>query len=450
MTHTNKLITTFLFTAFAVLPIILFADVTGADPKLTGAPGENAAVCTQCHSGTQLNGGGGSVKITMPGDATYTPGVTQRIKVEVSDPAQKRWGFELTARVSSDAANAQAGDLNASDSNTQVFCATGRVKPCSSDTVLQFITHTLSGTRLGTANSAAFEFDWTPPAADVGKITLYAAGNAANGNNQDTGDHIYTTSLELSPAAVVATPVINSDQGVVNAAIVQAAIAPNSWITISGKNLATTKRTWTSDEIASGQFPASLDNVSVTVNNKPAYVEYVSPEQVNILTPADDTVGPVEVRVTSNGQTSNLATATLQTFAPALFTFDGKHVATTPGENSLLDKSGTFFSASTLPAPVRPGDSIVLYGTGFGATDPAVPAGQIPQDSASLTTPVTITIGGVPATVTFGGLTPGFPQIYQFNVQVPAGLADGDQPVVVEIGGITSPADPGSYITVQN
>src|SRR5262249_51694162 len=292
MNHTYTTIATLLFTG------ILFADVDGADPRLTGAPGDS--VCTQCHMGTALNGGGGSVKIVMPGDATYTPGVKQRIQAQVSDPAQRRWGFELSARVASDVANAQAGDLTPTDGNTQVLCVNGRLAPCSSAAVLQFITHTLAGTRLGTTSSATFEFDWTPPAADVGPITLYAAGNAANGNNQNTGDHIYTTSLDLAPAAVVSTPTISSDSG-------GAIIASNAWITIAGKNLATTARTWTLDELAGGQFPASLDNVTVTVNGKPAYVEYVSPEKINVLTPSDNAVGPVEVRVVSNGQTSNLA-----------------------------------------------------------------------------------------------------------------------------------------------
>src|SRR5262249_37360525 len=161
--------------------------------------------------------------------------------------------------------------------------------------------------------------------------------------------------------------------------------------------------------LAAGQFPASLDNVSVTVNGKPAYVEYVSPEKINVLTPTDDAAGPVEVRVISNGQTSNLAIMNLQPFMPLLFTFDGKHVATAPGDNSMLDKSGTFFPASTLPAPVKPGDTIVLYGTGFGPTDPGVPAGQVPDGAASITTPVTITIGGLAATVMFAGLTPPLP-----------------------------------------
>jgi uncharacterized protein (TIGR03437 family) len=83
------------------------------------------------------------------------------------------------------------------------------------------------------------------------------------------------------------------------------------------------------------------------------------------------------------------------------------------------------------------------------STDPEVPAGQLPDGPATLTTPVTITIGGVPATVTFAGLAPGFPRIYQFNVQVPDGLSDGDQPVVAEIGGVAS-ANGSNFIAAQN
>jgi uncharacterized protein (TIGR03437 family) len=314
--------------------------------------------------------------------------------------------------------------------------------------VLEFITHTLSGTRLGTPASATFEFDWTPPAADLGKITLYAAGNAANGNTQETGDHIYTTSLDLTPVAVTPTPSITS---VVSAASPQAGIAQNSWITISGSNLATTSRAWTLDEIASGQFPTTLDNVSVSVNGKPAYIEYISPTRINALAPADDALGPVEVRVTSHGQSSDAAAATLQPFAPALFTFDGKYVATTPGDNSLLDQSGSFFSASTLPPPVKPGDSIVLFGTGFGPTDPLIASGKLPDSAATLTTPPALTIGGLSAAVSFAGLVSAFPQIYQFNVQIPDGLLDGDQPVVVQIGDAASPNDSSCcYIAVQN
>ena len=77
--------------------MILLGDVTGADPRLTAAPGEGN--CTSCHVGTALNRGGGSVNIALPNGSTYTPGTTQRVQVQISDATQRRWGFELSVRV---------------------------------------------------------------------------------------------------------------------------------------------------------------------------------------------------------------------------------------------------------------------------------------------------------------------------------------------------------------
>jgi hypothetical protein len=102
--------------------------------------------------------------------------------VQVSDPQQRRWGFQLSARLKSDPANGQAGDFKPSDGFTQVICDSGALKPCCNDAMVQFIEHTLAGTRRGTPGGATFEFDWTPPSTDSGNIVLYVAGNAANGD----------------------------------------------------------------------------------------------------------------------------------------------------------------------------------------------------------------------------------------------------------------------------
>jgi uncharacterized protein (TIGR03437 family) len=427
------------------MPIVLWANVNGADPRLTGAPGDSN--CTACHNGTQLNKGGGSVTIVLPNGNTYVPGVTQHLKFQVSDPAQRRWGFEFSARLASNASNGQAGTITSTDSNTQVMCSNGRSKPCSSSAPVQFITHTLSGTRLGTTGGVAFEFDWTPPSTDVGKITLYAAGNAANGNNNESGDHIYTTSVDLTAAAAPSAnkPTI-SDSGVVNGASFQPGIMQNSWITIKGTNLSATTRQWSGSDIVGDNLPTSLDGVSVNVNDKPAYIEYVSPTQINALSPADNSVGNVNVTVTVNDQTSDAFVTTLNAFSPAFFTFDGKYLAATHANNSLLGKSALFASAPDATTPAKPGETIVLYGTGFGPTSPGFPFGQLTTAIANLTSSYQVTVGGIPATVSFAGLIPGFAGLYQFNVVVPDAVSDGDQPVVVQIGGVSSP---NAYITIQ-
>ena len=171
----------------------------GPPPRFSGAPGDNSGACTSCHSGAAPNAGKGSVKIVLPGAASYLPGVTQHIVVQVADPQQHRWGFELSARLKSDLSHGQAGDLKPTDSFTQVICDSGNPKPCAPDSAVQFIQHTTAGTRLGTAGGVSFEFDWTPPPQrDAGNVVLYVAANAANGDGGTNGDHIYTTSVELT------------------------------------------------------------------------------------------------------------------------------------------------------------------------------------------------------------------------------------------------------------
>ena len=192
---------------FSFLGVSAFGYAEGPPPRHTGAPGDDPQACAVCHTGEALNSGPGSVKIILPGGASYAPGVKQHIMVQVSDSQQHRWGFQLSARLKSDLANGQAGDLTPTDSFTQVLCDNGNQKPCDSPSVVQFIEHTLSGTRPGTPGGATFEFDWTPPAAaNAGNVVLYVAGNAANGDNNLTGDHIYTSNVELAPASASTAP----------------------------------------------------------------------------------------------------------------------------------------------------------------------------------------------------------------------------------------------------
>ena len=79
-------------------------------------------------------------------------------------------------------------------------------------------------------------------------------------------------------------------------------IAPNTWVEVKGANLSRSgdSRIWQSSDFAKNQLPTSLDGVSVTVNGKNAYVYYISPTQVNILTPPDAMTGAVAVVVTSS------------------------------------------------------------------------------------------------------------------------------------------------------
>lgn len=184
MTFT-KLITVCLFAGVPALALS-----TGAPAGRTGAPpGTN---CTVCHIGTP-NSGPGNVRIEFAGGlSTYNPGAVYKVRITLTDPAAQRWGFQVTAR-KGPANDTLAGSLSIDNAtNTQFAPGSGPG---------EYITHTPTGTFQGTSGSASWEVNWTAPVAGTGKVTFFAAGNAANNNGTNVGDSIYTTSLEVNEAS---------------------------------------------------------------------------------------------------------------------------------------------------------------------------------------------------------------------------------------------------------
>ena len=425
-------------TFFGVAVNQALAHSYGPPPSVSGAPGDTARACTQCHTGT-LNSGAGSVQVFLQSGPVYIPGVTQRVTVKVADPAQQRWGFQLTARLNSDPQNGQAGDFAVIDNLTQVICQDAGAKPCSSGP--SFIQHTTAGTRNGTKGGAAFQFDWTPPSSDVGPITFYVAGNAANGNGSSSGDLIYTSNVQLDPAIPV-TPSVTAGNIVNNATSAAGPAAPNSWVSVYGSNLGVTTRSWTDADFTSGGLPISLDGVSVilTVSGAPrlVYVGFVSPTLVNFLLPSDMSAGTVPVQIRNRAGISRQVPITVQANAPQLLSVDGTYVSAVHSNGSLIGKPGLLASGGITTTPAAPSETIVLFGTGLGATNPALIPGQMPTEAATLVTLPQVSIGGAPATVTSAAILPNAPGVYQLKVQVPANAANGDQPVVVQVGGVNS------------
>jgi uncharacterized protein (TIGR03437 family) len=232
--------------------------------------------------------------------------------------------------------------------------------------------------------------------------------------------------------------------GVANGASFQAGIVPNSWISILGTNLSSKTDNW-GNAIVGGKLPTSLDGVGVSVGGQPAYIAYISPTQINAVAP---NVGPgtVSVTVTNSSGTSSLFTAVAQMFQPAFFQW-GSYAVATRQDFSLAVKNGTFSGLATVPA--KPGDIIILWGTGFGPTTPAAPTGvEVPAGTTYYTAnPVTITVGGVRATVYGTALSPGYAGLYQVGIQIPTSLANGDYSVIATVSGAQSPSS--TLITVQ-
>jgi uncharacterized protein (TIGR03118 family) len=238
-----------------------------------------------------------------------------------------------------------------------------------------------------------------------------------------------------------AAPSIGSN-ALVNAASFQQGMTPGGFTSVFGLNLSTTTRTWGSTDFVDGKLPTQLDGVAVKVNGKQAYVYFVSPRQINFIAPADSAQGAVPVVVTNNGFDSATVTAQLQQFSPGFFVIqNSKYIIATHADGSLIGPA-TLLPGVTTPA--RAGETITLYGTGFGPTNP-------PADGLVLTAPVLaanqpmVSIGGATANVTFAGLSSA--GLYQVNVQLPATLSGGDAVVVAQVGAGKSQAN--VFIAVQ-
>ncbi len=244
------------------------------------------------------------------------------------------------------------------------------------------------------------------------------------------------------PATAPPEPVITS---VVNGASFQPGVVANSYATILGTNLASSADNWNSS-IKNGELPDSLDGVTVQFDGMPAAVNYISPTQINVLVP-NVTLSTTRVVVTNAGSIGAGVSAPANQYGPAFFAWPDNQVVATRTDFSYAAKSGTFSGLTTVPA--KPGDVIILWGSGFGPTTPAVPIEvETPTDTTySTSTLPTITIDNVPAKVYGAALAPGFAGLVQVAIQVPTTLGNGDWPVVAKIGGVQSAS--GLVLSVQ-
>jgi uncharacterized protein (TIGR03437 family) len=240
----------------------------------------------------------------------------------------------------------------------------------------------------------------------------------------------------------LAPPVVSL---VANAAGEAPTIAPNTWVEIKGAGLSLTgdSRIWKNSDFVNNQMPTKLDGISVTVNTKPAFVYYISPSQINVLTPPDAISGAVPIVVGVSGTISTTFTAQAQAVSPSFFTFNGgPYVAATHAGGSLLGPA-TLYPGSTTPA--KPGETIVLYANGFGSTSTPIVSGSVLQSGILSPQPV-INVGANTATVQFAGLIS--PGLFQVNIVIPTNAPDGDQPITGSYGGFAT--QHATLLTVQH
>lgn len=205
-----------------------------------------------------------------------------------------------------------------------------------------------------------------------------------------------------------------------NAASPRAAgLAPNTLATLYGKNLAWATRSLQQGDLGSGKVPNVLSGtgVRVSVGGLAAPILYVSPGQVNFLVPADLLPGPVDIRLSLDSRYGPAVRVDLRAAAPALFNADPEFIVAARSDGSIVSRS----------SPARPGEVVILYATGLGATRPPQITGELAKIPAILDRlrAFRVELGGVvlpPERVIYAGVAPGFAGLYQINLRLPETL----------------------------
>jgi uncharacterized protein (TIGR03437 family) len=227
-------------------------------------------------------------------------------------------------------------------------------------------------------------------------------------------------------------PPLYTPSSIVNAANPAApALAPNTIATIYGQDLAFNTAALTAEQIRAGMLPTVLigAGVRVSVNNIQAALYYVSPGQINFLVP-ELRAGDAEIRVSRDGVYGPAVRVRIADVSPALFHMDPEFAVATRADGTVLTRDN----------PAAPGDIVIFYATGLGATRPRFLNGEVPAAAAALEriAAFRILVAGRPADVLYAGVAPGFPGLYQINVRLPGGIG-ADPDVMIGFGEVMSP-----------
>jgi uncharacterized protein (TIGR03437 family) len=236
------------------------------------------------------------------------------------------------------------------------------------------------------------------------------------------------TVLPWNYDAAVATPKITA---VVNAADGTKPVAPGGLISVYGTQMAPVN-------LATSQIPlpTALADSCLTVNGVAVPVLFVSSGQINGQLPFN-VDGSAQMTLRTPGGISDNFNFTILQAAPSIF-----RSGTAGPETGLATVTRSDNGQLVTPTnPLHYGDSITIWATGLGRTNPPIdsgmPAPSDPLPSAVITP--TVMLGGMAMNVTYAGLVPGSVGLYQINATVPNGVPQGlDIPMVVNQGGTTT------------
>jgi uncharacterized protein (TIGR03437 family) len=245
-------------------------------------------------------------------------------------------------------------------------------------------------------------------------------------------------------AGLVLAPAVQAESGrlapsysaasIVNSASnMPGALAPYTIASLYGSDLAYTTRAISGEDIRGGRLPTELAGVRVYLGGFAAALYFVSPGQINLLVPTLLRGKEVELQVTLDSRAGPPVNIQLLDAAPALFQADSRMVVAVRAD----------WSAVTEEAPLLPGEDVILFATGLGATTPDVDYPQTPRGAAPIKrlAEFRVLLDGVAVDsgrIAYAGIAPGFAGLYQINLKLPESLAD-DPEVRIALGNQISP-----------
>jgi len=457
---------------------LIFGFATGPNPRYTGAPGDDPKACTSsgCHSDHALNSGGGNVVVNFPDGLTYTPGVQQTLTIVITDSVAKVWGFQMTARLDSNLSKGQAGDFTADPKTQFVLCENSSIKTskgCPANAPVQFIEHN------NPYPTNTITVAWTPPATDVGGVHIYVAGNAANKDGNDTGDHIYTANYALTPKAAGPPKPAITDISPVTATKgspdQQLTINGSGFVSGSAANFNATKLTtvFGSGTSLTATIPANLlttvGTATITVTNPDASVSggatftIVSDLAITGISPTSVQAGSPGVQLTITGKgfvsgskvnfgatavpttfgsatslTANVPASLVATGGTALITVSNPDGSVANGPSFVITSNPAItavVNGASFQPGIQSGSWSTVFGTNLSTTtrnwDGAIIDGKLPLSLDN----VSVMVNNKPAAIYF--ISPG-----QINFQAPDDTVTGAVNVTVTNASGTSNSMP--------
>jgi uncharacterized protein (TIGR03437 family) len=275
----------------------------------------------------------------------------------------------------------------------------------------------------GDTQNGLYAATWQPTTA-ASRMTITLAASSSQGlapaKTQITGD--VNANSAPAPSQVIAGLLNNFSPQV------GAGLAPGTVTQAYGDNLATV-----SMATNTAPLPTSFNGVQVIVSGRPAGIYYVSKNQLTIQIPSELPVNkPAQIVLLAGNAVTLPQEIFLNQFAPGVLAFADGTLVAQHGANPLQLVDATH--------PAKPGEVLVAYLVGMGATNPAVPSSVASPANPPAVVPggAQVTVGGQTALVSFVGLTPGFVGLYQLNFAVPQNAQPGMLDVVISQGSINA------------